>query len=82
MGATLMKQNIIREILRVDKNHQLHLNVPPEMGEEVEVIVMPIASKDKAQDLSDEDRFKLAAYAAVVEDDTEEDALWERCTHA
>lgn len=77
-----MKQNIIREILHVDKNHQLHLNVPPEMGEEVEVILMPLASKDKAQGLSDEDRFKLAAYSAVIEEDTEEDALWERYPHA
>jgi hypothetical protein len=76
-----MKQNIIREILRVDKNHQLHLNVPPEMGEEVEVILMPLASNDKAQDLNDEDRFKLAAYAAVVDEDAEEDTLWERYTH-
>lgn len=77
-----MKQNIIREILHVDKNHQLHLNVPPEMGEEVEVILMPLASRGKSQNLSDEDRFKLAAYNAVVEEDPDEDALWERYTHA
>ena len=77
-----MKQNIIREILRVDKNHQLHLNVPPEMGEEVEVILMPLASKDKILSLSEEERFKLAAYAAVIEEDTEEDTLWEPYTHA
>ena len=77
-----MKQNIIREILRVDKNHQLHLNIPPEMGEEVEVILMPLASKDKTLNLSEEERFKLAAYAAVIEEDTEEDTLWEPYTHA
>ena len=36
-----------------------------------------IVSMDKAQNLSDENRFKLATYAAAVEEDTEEDTLWE-----
>jgi|GEM_PF-6477405 len=30
----------------------------------------------------DEECFKLAAYAAVIEDDPEEDALWERYVQA
>ena len=36
-----------------------------------------IVSMDKDQNLSEEDRFKLATYAAAVEEDTEEDTLWE-----
>jgi len=32
--------------------------------------------------LDDEDRFNLAAYAAIVEDDPEEDAIWERYVQA
>ncbi|MHB1757764.1 MAG: hypothetical protein ACYCT9_09690 [Leptospirillum sp.] len=29
-----MKQKVIREIVRVDGNHQLHINVPLDMGDE------------------------------------------------
>jgi len=73
-----MKQEILREILRVDENRRLHIDVPEEMGNEFEVIVVPIRSTVTAENLSDEERFMLAAYAAVTEDDAEEDALWER----
>ena len=57
-----MKQKVIREIVRVDENHQLHIHVPMDIG--------------------DEDRFNLAAYAAVINEDPEDDALWEQYTHA
>jgi hypothetical protein len=57
-----MKQKVIREIVRVDENHQLHIDDPMDIG--------------------DEDRFNLAAYAVVIDEDPEEDALWERYTHA
>lgn len=77
-----MKQKIIREIVHVDENHQLHIDVPLDMGDEFEVILMPFRSQVGVDSLNDEDRFKLAAYAAVVEEDAEEDALWERYTHA
>lgn len=32
--------------------------------------------------IDDEERFKLAAYAAVIEDDPEEDVLWGRYVQA
>ena len=57
-----MKQKVIREIVRVDENHQLHIDDPMDIG--------------------DEDRFNLAAYAVVIDEEPEEDALWERYTHA
>ena len=77
-----MKQKVIREIVRVDENHQLHINVPLDMGDEFEVILMPVRPKSEDDSLSDDDRFNLAAYEAVIDDDAEEDALWERYTHA
>ena len=77
-----MKQKIIREIVHVDENHQLHIDVPLDMGDKFEVILMPFRSQVGVDSLNDEDRFKLAAYAAVVDEDAEEDALWERYTHA
>ena len=76
-----MKQKVIREIVRVDAHHQLHINVPLDMGDEFEVIVMPLRPKAENESLSDEDRFNLAAYSAVMDEDPEEDALWERYTH-
>ena len=72
-----MKQAVIREILCVDANHQLHINVPADMGEEFEVIVLPVRSKT-AQELSDDDQFMLAAYSAVIEDNSEEDVVWRK----
>jgi hypothetical protein len=76
-----MKKNIFCEILRVDKNHQIHLNVPKEMGEEVEVILMPLSFPKNAKDFSSEELLKIAAYVASVGEDAEEDTLWESYTH-
>jgi hypothetical protein len=72
-----MRQAVLRETLCVNANHQLHIDVPSEMGNEFEVIVLPIQSKalDK---LNDDDQFMLAAYSAVIENDPEEDAIWEK----
>lgn len=72
-----MKQAVLRETLFVDANHQLHINVPAEMGDEFEVIVLPVRSK-AAKELSDDDQFMLAAYSAVIESDPEENAIWEK----
>ncbi|EGW22959.1 hypothetical protein [Methylobacter tundripaludum] len=72
-----MKQAVIREILCVDANRQLHINVPADMGDEFEVIVLPICA-NAANELSEEDQFMLAAYSAVTESSSEEDAVWEK----
>ena len=72
-----MKQAVLREILCVDENHQLHINVPADMGSEFEVIVLPVHA-NVARNLSDDDQFMLAAYSAVIENDAEEDAIWEK----
>ncbi|HCJ51650.1 MAG: hypothetical protein COZ20_05050 [Gallionellales bacterium CG_4_10_14_3_um_filter_54_96] len=75
-----MKQAVLRETLCTDENHQLHINVPPDMGDEFEVIVLPIRSKT-ANALSDDSQFMLAAYSAVIESNSEEDAIWEKYVH-
>jgi hypothetical protein len=73
-----MRQAILRENLRVDANRQLHINVPADMGEEFEVIVLPLCTKAAESTLSDDEQFMLAAYSAVVESDPEENAVWEK----
>jgi len=76
-----MRQAVLRETLCVDANHQLHIDVPAEMGNEFEVIVLPIQSK-ALDELNDDDQFMLAAYSAVIENDPEEDVVWEKyATH-
>lgn len=45
------------------------------MGDEFEVILMPLRPKSEFESLSDDERFNLAAYSAVVDDDPEEDKL-------
>jgi hypothetical protein len=72
-----MRQAVLRETLCVDANHQLHIDLPAEMGNEFEVIVLPIQSK-ALDELNDDDQFMLAAYSAVIENDPEEDAVWEK----
>ena len=70
-------QIILRETLHVDVNHQLHISVPVDMGTEFEVIVIPVHSK-AVDKLNDDEQFMLAAYSSVIEDDPEEDAVWEK----
>jgi len=77
-----MQLKIIREVMHVDESRQIHIDVPVEMGDTFEVILMPVHSRGESVNLGDEDRFNLSAYAAVVEEDAEEDKLWERYTRA
>ena len=72
-----MSQAVLREILHVDVNHQLHISVPADMGDKFEVIVIPIQSI-ALDELNDDEQFMLAAYSAVIENDPEEDAVWEK----
>ena len=72
-----MRQAVLRETLHVDANHQLHINVPADMGNEFEVIVLPLGAKT-ANGLNDDDQFMLAAYSEVIESDPKEDAVWEK----
>ncbi|MGZ8173658.1 MULTISPECIES: hypothetical protein [Methylobacter] len=72
-----MRQAVLRETLHIDVNHQLHISVPADMGNEFEVIVLPIQT-NALDELNDDDQFMLAAYSAVIENDPEEDAVWEK----
>ena len=77
-----MKQPLLRVTLRADENRQIHINVPTDMGEEFDVIVLPVRHPIDSKELGDEDLFMLMAYSAVTPDDPEEDAIWEKYIHA
>lgn len=68
---------VLRQTLRTDANHTIHLVLPAEMGDQVEVIVFPARSQ-KNTPLSQDEAFLLAAYSAVTEDSAEEDTVWEK----
>jgi len=72
-----MRQAVLRETLHVDVNHQLHISVPADMGTEFEVIVIPLHSK-AVDKLNDDEQLMLEANSAVIENDHEEDAVWEK----
>ncbi len=40
-----MKSNVFRQRVTADTNHTIHVTLPPEMGEEVEIIVVPSAGR-------------------------------------
>ena len=73
-----MKQAVLREMLRVDANHHIHINVPADIGDEIEVIVLPVRPQTGGKELGGEERFMRAAYSAVIPDNPEEDAIWEK----
>jgi hypothetical protein len=72
-----MRQAVLRETLCVDANRQIHIDIPADMGDQFEVIVLPVGTKSAIQ-LSEGEQLLLANYSAVIDNNPEEDALWEK----
>ncbi len=68
---------VLRQTLLADANHTIHMVLPDDMGDQVEVIVFPARSRQSTA-LSEDEAFTLAAYSAVTQDSAEEDAIWEK----
>jgi len=78
-----MMANAIRKIINLDHSRTLSIEVPPEMGDSVELIVLSyddeLTKTGKTHEqLTDDETFLVSAYAAVIEEDSEEDKIWER----
>jgi hypothetical protein len=67
--------NVLRKQLTVDENHTIHLVLPPEMGNEVEIIVFPKPSKlaDKQESLAMAKMMDDSGFAKNILNSTEED---------
>jgi hypothetical protein len=71
-----MKSNVFRQRVTADANHTIHITLPPEMGDEVEVIVLPSGAKNTAMpeqslamaQLMDETGFARNVLASAEED--------------
>jgi hypothetical protein len=48
-----MKQQILREVMKVDENHSLHIQLPEGFANEVEVLILPLEQKDKNESVID-----------------------------
>ena len=66
----------------MDANHKLHINVPIEMGDEIEVIVRPAHQPEQEKSIGDDEQLLLAAFSAATPDDAKEDAIWEKYINA
>ena len=71
-----MKPALLRQTMRVDANHQLHINVPIEMGDEIEVTVRTANQPDHRNTLIEDEQFLIATYSAATPEDAIEDAIW------
>jgi hypothetical protein len=71
-----MKTIAIRQRLTADANHSIHITLPPEMGDEVEIIILPSGAKNAAipeqslamAQLMDETGFARNVLASAEED--------------
>ena len=71
--------NTIQQIVTVSEGGRLALRIPRPAGTRVRVIVLDtVETPAEIQALTEEELFQLGVYAAVTEDDPEEDAIWER----
>ena len=68
----MLGKEIIKE---VSPNGILHIQMPEYSGQKVRLIYFPVS-----EDTDDQERldFLSAAYLAAIEDDEEEDAIWEK----
>lgn len=77
-----MKPAVLRQTLRVDANHQRHINVPIEMGDEIEVTVLTANQPNHKNTIIEDEQLLIATYSAATPDDAVEDAIWEKYLNA
>ncbi|MBU6392495.1 MAG: hypothetical protein KGQ83_09685 [Planctomycetes bacterium] len=73
----------LRMIRETSEEGTLHIQVPKNFGNKVEVIVIPANEEVntislKESEMNEEEVFLVASYQAVIEDDEEEDAVWRK----
>lgn len=74
-----MRQPALRQIFRMDQSHHLNIEIPAEFGDQVEVIVLPFNQTTQMIPApTDDESCNLAACSAVLEDDEQEDAIWNK----
>lgn len=65
-----------REIIKeVSPDGMLHIQIPEYSGQKVRLICLPVNEETVDQERLD---FLAATYLAAIEDDEEEDAIWEK----
>ena len=68
-----------QHVVTVSEDGRVALQVPRPAGSRVRVIVLDAPDVlPNGQWLTEEEQFQLGIYTAVIAEDTEEDAIWER----
>ena len=62
----IMKPAVLRQTMRAAANHQLHINVPIEMGDEIEVTVRPTNQPGHKNSIIEDEQFSIATYSAAT----------------
>lgn len=71
-GAIVIAKQIVKEVSR---DGTLRIQIPEYSGQKVQVIYFSVSEdKDEEERLD----FLAATYLAAIEDDEEEDAIWEK----
>ena len=73
-----MRQAVLRETLQVDANHTIHIVLPAEMGDEVEVVVFPRSSSKLEAQQESLDMARLmdeSGFSKNILNSTEEDCF-------
>ncbi|MGE3297392.1 MAG: hypothetical protein AB7I68_08550 [Porticoccaceae bacterium] len=71
-----MKSKVFRQRVTADANHTIHVTLPPEMGDEVEIVVVPsvgTAASMSAESLVMAQLMDETGFAKNVLDSPEED---------
>lgn len=68
----MIAKQIVKEVSR---DGTLHIQIPEYSGQKVKVIYFPVSEDKNEKEHLD---FLAATYLAAIEDDEEEDAVWEK----
>jgi len=75
-----MEQQILRETVKADKNHFLHIQLPKNFPDEVEVLILPLKPKSKPTQIPPESMamMKITDETAFVQDviNSKEEDCW------
>ncbi len=75
-----MEQQILRETVKADKNHFLHIQLPKHFSDEVEVLILPLKPKYKQTEIPPESMamMKITDETAFVQDviNSKEEDCW------
>jgi len=66
----------IRKI--ISREEFKNISIPKTFGDRIEVVIMPFPTENSANSKAENETFLAANYSLLVQDDEEEDKIWEK----